>query len=236
MPMRRRLDAMRKDERGMTLIELIVATTAGMIIFAGLTAMVLGSMHHSTRVTNRVHATQDARRVVHRITNELHSSCVAQYVVPVQSESTRTKLSFAHAYGSEVTPVPIKTAITLSGTTLTQTDYPVASGSTPSWVFSGTPSSTRTILKNVSPYSTGAAVFTYFKVENGVIAEIPLTGTTELGTTNSQKVVQVNIAMKVTPPGETFTDVNADANVQSSAYLRFTSPTYATTKTNAPCE
>jgi type II secretory pathway pseudopilin PulG len=234
--MRRRLEAIREDERGMTLIELIVATTAGLVIFAGLTAMVLASMHHSTRVTNRVHATQDARRVVHRITNELHSSCVAQYVVPVQSESTRAKLAFAHAYGSEVTPVPVKTAITLSGTTLTQTDYPVASGSTPSWVFSTTPSNTRTILTNVSPYSTGAAVFTYFKVENGVLAEIPLTGTTELGTTNSQKVVQVNIALKVTPPGETFTDVNADANVQSSAYLRFTSPTYATTKTNSPCE
>jgi type II secretory pathway pseudopilin PulG len=209
----------------MTLIELIVATTTGVIIFAGLTAMVLASMHSSTRVTNRVHATQDARRVVHRITNELHSACVAQYVVPVQPESTRTKLSFAHAYGSEVTPVPIKTAITLSGTTLTQADYPVASGSTPSWVFSSTPSSTRTILKNVSAYTGSAPVFTYFKVENGVLAEIPLSG-----------VVQVNIALKVTPASETFTDANADANVQSSAYLRFTSPTYATTKTNSPCE
>ena len=234
--MRRRLREIREDEGGMTLIELIVATTTGIVIFAGLTAMVLGSMHSSTRVTNRVHATQDARRVVHRITNELHSACVAQYVVPVQPESTRTKLSFAHAYGSEVTPVPIKTAITLSGTTLTQTDYPVASGSTPSWVFSSTPSSTRTILKNASAYSASAPVFTYFKVENGVLAEIPLSGTTELGTTNSQRVVQVNIALKVTPGGEVFNDVNADANVQSSAYLRFTSPTYATTKTNSPCE
>ena len=234
--MRRRLQAIREDERGMTLVELIVATTAGMVIFAGLTAMVLASMHNATRVTNRVHATQDARRVVHRITNELHSSCVAQYVVPIQADSTRTKLSFAHAYSSAVAPVPVKTAITLSGTTLTQTEYPVASGSTPAWVFSTTPNATRTILTNVSAYSSTAPVFTYFKVENGALTEIPLTGTAELGTTNSQKVVQVNIALTVTPGKEVFTDVNADANVQSSAYLRFTSPSYATTKTNSPCE
>ena len=69
--------------------------------------------------------------VVHRITNELHSSCVAQYVSRSRRKAPAPKLAFAHAYGSEVTPVPVKTAISLSGTTLTQTDYPVASGSTP---------------------------------------------------------------------------------------------------------
>jgi hypothetical protein len=73
-------------------------------------------------------------------------------------------------------------------------------------------------------------------MESGVLTEIPLTGTAKLEAENAAKVVKVDLAFKVTPGAETVKDAHAAASIQSSAYLRFTPPTYATVKPNAPCE
>ena len=148
-----RLARIRSDERGMTLIELIVALAAGMVVFLGVTTMVVASLHQSTRVERRVHATQEARITVHRIITELHSSCVAAEVAPIQEKSSGTSLSYVYQVGSGATLTPVLHKVSLTGTTLTMTTYPSTSGSTPEWFFSETPSATSTLMTNVSAVS-----------------------------------------------------------------------------------
>ena len=77
-----------------------------MVVFFGLTMMVLASMHDTTRITNRVHSTQNARTALHEMITELHSACVVRFLTPVQAESSGTSLRFIHANGSEVSPKP----------------------------------------------------------------------------------------------------------------------------------
>ncbi len=229
--MKSRLNLVR-DQRGMTLIELVVATTAGAIIFLGLTTVVITSMHTTTRITNRVHATQKARTVVHGVVSSLHSACVVSQFAPIQTGSTGTSLSYISATGSAVVPTPAFKTVSLSGTTLSESTYAKTGGSAPKWTFSSTPS-TRTLMTRVSP-SSGSGIFSYYGYASGQVSTTPFS--TPLSSTDAAKTVQVTVALKVAPPSATITDAKAAANVRDSALLRFTPPTFATSASNLPCE
>jgi hypothetical protein len=220
----------------MTLIELVVAMAAGMIVFAGLTSMVVASLHQSNRVTRRVHATQEARLTVQRIVTELHSSCVASEVAPIQADSSGTSIGYVYQTGSGAALTPVVHRVFLTGTTLFLSTYPSTSGSTPEWKFSETASSTITLMTNVSPAAAGKPVFTYYKYENGQIPSTPMGAEPSLGAANAIRAVKVNIALKVTPPGVSAGAEKLPAIVQDSALLRFTPPGTKTSALNLPCE
>jgi hypothetical protein len=217
----------------MGLVELMVATSAGTIIFAGLTMVVVGTMHQTTRVTDRVHATQEARTVVHRLVTELHSSCVAPQTTPVRAGSSGTSLSFVHQRSSQVAPKPTLTTVSLSGTTLSQSDYAWQSGEAPNWTFSATPQ-TRTLVTNVAAATEGGPVFSYYGYSGGQISGTPFS--VPLDSTSATKTVEVRIGVRVSPPPESVKDTGASAVVQDSALLRLTPPSYSTGANNLPCE
>jgi Tfp pilus assembly protein PilW len=226
----------RDRESGYTLIELTVALAAGLVVFAGLTMVLLATMHQSTRTSNRVHATQEARLVLQRIVTDLHSSCVASEVAPIQPNSGENSIAYVYQTGSEAALTPVLHEVTLSGTTLNMLTYPATSGSTPSWTFSTTPSASKTLMNNVAPPATGAPVFTYYAYgSNGAISSTPLAAA-PLGTTNAAKTVQVNIALKVNTRNAPNPDVKGGAIVQNQAFLRFSPPSASSTAANLPCE
>lgn len=229
----RRLSLVR-DQRGMTLIELLVATASGCVVFLGLTMVVIASMHQTTRITKRVHSTQEARTVLQRVVTELHSACVASEVAPIQAGSNNTSLTYVYQTGSGAALTPVLRNVSLSGTTLSLTTYPATSGSTPQWTFSSTPSSTYTLLTNVSAISGTEPVFNYYAFSNGQISSTPLT--VPLSSASAALAVQVNIALKVSPTGSSVVDAKAPGIVQNSALLRFTPPAANTSAVNLPCE
>ncbi len=221
-----------RDQRGTTLIELVVATLAGSVIFLGLTMVVIASMHQQTRISKRVHATQEARTLVQRIVTELHSSCVAANVSPIQGENPSTSISYVYQTGSGAALTPVKRKVSLSGTTLMLSTFPSTSGSTPKWAFSETASSTQTLLTNVSGVSASEPLFRYYKYKEGVITAMPSTITAS----ESPFVVQVDIALKVSPTGSTVTDAKSPGIVNDSAYLRYSPPSANVNAANLPCE
>ncbi len=228
---------LRENEEGTTLVELLVALSMGMIVFMMLTVGVIAAMHSQTRVSNRVHSTAKARIALHRVTSELHSSCVARYLTPIEKGSTGSELRFVRSYSSEVSPSPVESRVYLNGTTLTQSDYEVLSGSSPDWQFKTTSFKTQAIMPNVAPISATEPMFEYYAYVNGTLSTTPITVPTGgLTEALSETVVKVDIALKVNTPGAPVTDSKSAAQVQDSAYLRFTPPAYSTTGTNLPCE
>ncbi len=227
-----------KDESGMTLIELVVACMAGSIVFFGLTMMVVAAMHDTTRVSHRVHATQNARTALAEVVNELHSACVAQYESPIYEGSAGTKLRFFHATGAAVNPSPTFSEINLVGTTLVQTDYETT-GTSPAWTPKSTATSSRAIISGVGAPSSTAPIFSYYRFKEGKIEATAIKGTgtgESLTKAQAEEVSKVGITIKATPLGTTFTDNSAAAQIQDSAVLRFTAPSYQSTATNLPCE
>lgn len=223
------------EERGTTLVEVLVATATGLVVLSALTMVIVVSLHGSARVSARVHATQSARVVVARIVDQLHSACVAPKVAPVQAGSSGTSLGFLRAAGSQgsaVAPIPTYTVISLSGGVLTQTDYAVT-GTAPTW----TPTSTivagpRPLMSGISPVAPSTSIFSYYAYKEGVISALG----TPLDATGAATVVEVRLALTATPDSSSpIPDKGAPAAIQSSAVLRLTPPSFNSNAVSLPC-
>jgi hypothetical protein len=233
-----RLASIRNDERGATMVELIVSTATGLIVLSALTMVIVVSMHANARVSARVDATQRARLVVTKVLQQLHSACVAPRIAPIQTGSTGTSLRFIHAppsQGAAVAPMPTFTEITLSDGVLTQTDWPGTGGSSPNWTYSAT-STTTELLSGVGPIAPSSSIFSYYASSNGSLAPTPQT--TPLEATATPLTIQVRMALSASPSrGDSpVADPGAAANVRTGATLRLTPPSFNEAAPALPCQ
>lgn len=234
--LRERLGRLARDERGMTLVELLVATAAGIVVFGTITTALLVTMRDVHRVSSHVEANQRARLTLAKVVNELHSGCVTYLYAPVQEDSTGTTLSFAHGEGSAPSVTPTKSKITLNANgTLTQADYPVVGGKPGEWVFSGTASRTVRLTSGISPVASDGPIFTYYGYTSGAINPSPFAVVPSLGA-NAKKTVQVNVSFSAAPAEADAGDPGAAATVQDSALLRLTPAGFEAGALNQPCQ
>lgn len=226
-----------RDERGTTLVELMVGTAVGMVVLYALTMVILTTMHGSARVSARVHATQDARVALTNIMEELHSACLAPKITPVQPGSTGSSLSFVHAAptdGAAAAPNPVLSVISLSGSTLSKSDYAWVSGaSQKEWVFSSTPT-TRQLATGIGPVPPSSSIFSYYAYEKGVLSATPQTP--PLDSTEAASTIQVKVAMTAAAAKTIVADANAPASIQNSATLRLTPPSFNESAPSPPCQ
>lgn len=235
--MKRRLDVIR-DERGTTIVEVLVSTATGLVVLSALTLVIVVSMHANARVSARVDATQRARLVVTKIMQQLHSACVAPRIAPIQPGSTGTSLRFIHAplsEGSAVAPMPTLTEITLSGDVLTQTDWPSTGGSSPTWTYSAT-STTRELLSGVGPIEPSTSIFSYYASSNGSVTPTPQGTPLEAGATPLTIQVRVGLSADPSRGDSPAPDQGATANVRSGATLRLTPPSFNEAAPALPCQ
>lgn len=221
------------DERGTTLTELMVGVAAGMTVMFAMTMVILSTLHGSTRVSARVEGTQQARIVTARIMEQLHSACIAPEVTPVKEKSSGTLLRFVHQTGAQVSPTPILSEISLSGSTLSQADYESTGGTSPNWTFASTPYATRQLLTDVGPTPPSSSIFSYYSYTNGTLSTTPLE--TPLSAANAALAIQVRVALTMTPRGTAVPDDGAPASIQNSASLRLTPPSFNEKVTALPC-
>jgi hypothetical protein len=222
------------DERGTTMVELLVGLAMGMIVLVGLTMTIIVVLHGTARVDARVEATDNARVVVTRITEELHSACISPQIAPIRMGSTGTELIFWHAAAGEasaVQPKPVKTRISYSNGTLTQTDYSQTGGESPYWEFAAT-GTERKLLTNVAPPTGSSSVFTYEKYEGGTLKTV----TTPLSEPGAAETITVNVALTASPRSISVTDSGSAATVKDSATLRLTPPSFEASASALPCQ
>jgi Tfp pilus assembly protein PilW len=165
------------DERGFSIVELLVSMGAAMVVMTGVVTLTMTVMHSEARTTNRVDAASRARPAMTRIVQELHSACVTSHIVPVRTGSTGTSITFFSKSGSGVGPAPDLHTISLTGSPpkLTDTVTQATPGSiAPNWDFSGPASAPRTLLTNVA--APGGVIFRYydFVTGTGALNTVPL--------------------------------------------------------------
>ncbi len=219
------------DQRGTTLVELLVALMTGLVIISALMMVIITTLHGTSRVTARVEATQRARIVLVRLMEQLHSACVAPEVAPIQKTSTGTSLEFVHQTGSEVSPTPIISVISLSGSTLSEQDYNVT-GTSPNWTRSTAIGGPRTLLTKVGPIAPSSSIFSYYRYSGGTISATPLATPLE---TEAALTVEVRAALTAAPLTKPVKDADVSASVQDSATLRLTPPSFNEGSPSRPC-
>lgn len=161
-----------RTERGFTLVELVVAMAAGIIVMFAATSIMVVTMHQTQRTFTKVDATRQARTALATLENELHSACVTG-TAPVQGvtsagtvESDDKNLVFVSYYGTSASPQPVWHQVTYDSTahTLVDTTYGATFTSTSAggyWSPTGSGSAT-TLLTNVTVLSGATAPFQYY--------------------------------------------------------------------------
>ena len=208
------------DERGSTIVELLVGMAMGMVVLAGLSMVIISTLHGNARVDARVEATQNARITMTKIIEQLHSACSSPRLIPIKETSTPTQLVFLHAESGKqslASPPTVESTIALKGRTLWETEGGVE----------------RKLLENVGP-GEGSAVFTYSTYQNGALAKVPLSGSQSLGAVAGE-TIYIQVALNAEPRSNPTRDAGAAATVKDSATLRLTPPQY-NTQSAPPCQ
>jgi type II secretory pathway pseudopilin PulG len=224
-----------RHEDGFTLVELLVGIAISMLTMSMIAMMVVASTHNQSRVAKRVEANQRVRPVLSRMVDELHSACVATRIAPVIGDSTvngstATRITFLSQAGDDVSPLPDKHVIYLSGTSLKEDVYPGTGGVSPTWTF-GTPT-TRTLLTGVSAPS--GAMFTYYRFQNGTLAlDAPLA--VPLSAANSALTAYVTLAITAAPTAGAGQDAKSPITLSDAADLRLQPASQIATQDNLPC-
>jgi hypothetical protein len=216
----------------MSVIELLAGILGFVVIFGAIMEMTIVATHNQDRIAQRVAADQRARPTLTRIMDGLHSACVAQRVAPIAPGSTSNSITFISKSGSAVSPVPDRRVLTLTGGNLTEQVYPATGGAPPVWTFSGTPTTNRTLLTNVTAPAGGA--FRYFRYINGQLSTTPLP--VPLSSTDASRTAHVTVSLTVQPGrGVSSQDTNSPITLTNSADLLLESASQVSAQENLPC-
>lgn len=76
--------SLRREQRGLTLIELLIAASVGLVVVGGALTMFVGAIRSEPRTASKVAAIQQARTTVERITRELRQGLQTPTHSPTQ--------------------------------------------------------------------------------------------------------------------------------------------------------
>jgi type II secretory pathway pseudopilin PulG len=249
MPMIHRTTQRLADgEHGFTLIETLVAMISGVVVTGATFSILIVALHQTSRITDSVQATQLGRTTMTRVIDELHSACITRKFVPVQAESSGTKLIFINAYSKESVikkPEAYEHEIEWNKVTekLTDTVTPASSGEWPNFTFASTPTKTvlgEHIAEGETPpifkyyeygetYSSGSSepVSTLIEMKN-----IPSNG---MSATEAGKVAAVLVSFTTKPVDGQIT-LSRSAEFSNQVTFAFGSPSSETKIVDGPCQ
>lgn len=227
------------DERGYTLVELLVGMFVSLIVLGAIFTIVQVATRHQDRVAEHVAANQRARPAMTRIVDRLHSACVAPGLAPVLAGSTDSSMILLSKAGAAVSPTPDKYVISLAGGVLSEAVY-AGGGSPPKWTFPGfpsTPTATVRLVDGVTQAAVGdppalVPVFRYYAYQGGQVAPTPLQ--TPLDADRAARTVQVDIAFTTSPSSNPAADSGAIV-LTDSATLRIEPASEDSAEVNLPC-
>jgi hypothetical protein len=226
-----------RDERGYTLIELMIGAMVSLVVLGAILAMVQVATGNQNRVAQHVYANQRGRPAMDRIVDRLHAACVSPGLAPVRAGSSNSSMIVYSKSGSAVNPTPNKYVIELAGGKLTET-VALGGGTEPSnWTF-GSASSPVQLVDGVGAAQIGeppasVPLFRYYAYEGGHVATMPLE--TPLNEERAAKTVQVNIAFTVAPSAAASAVPGASVTLSDSATLRIEPASEDSAQVNLPC-
>lgn len=195
-------------DRGMTLVELLVAISLLAIATTLITAMVVTLARGSARQEAEQYSSRTAAvaldqvgRIVRGATPTLHANGWQQLPALVEARADRVRLStYLDADADNPAPTLVELRIDAVSGTMTETRWPAyRSGGV--WEFASTPSRTRVVLEGVLPQGrslpTGGSVqraFAYFAADGRAL---PLPTSGQLTDAQRAEVSSIRVALAV---------------------------------------
>jgi prepilin-type N-terminal cleavage/methylation domain-containing protein len=252
-----------REERGYTLVELLVAMAMGTVIAMAAFSLLEFTTSDVSRINERSHVDQTGRVALERIVLQLHSSCVAPTVTPILPGSGEKTIKFI----SETSPLnehgePVSSlskvrlheivytpAAEKKEGTLIEKSWP-SSGSSPEYKFNEKEAPTEVKLltgvrQSINPETKALVpVFQYYRYyrssESG--AKLGLLNTTAAtvplaSEEEAEEIAKVTISFTLAPEGHESATFGNDRPVvlEDSTVLRLAPSSEAAGNPNLPC-
>lgn len=237
------------DAAGFMLVELLVAMISAVVITGALFAILIVSLHQTSRISGRVQATQLGRTTMTHMVDELHSACISREFTPIQPNSSETELIFISGVGTEAVLSKAylhKIAYSKTEGTLVETTTASSGGEWPNFEYKSTPT-TRRIGEYLSQSKNSEGtipVFQYYKYAesststNAVTTLEPKALEAKAGTGLSGALAKEAAAVQINytagaPEGKQY---KPTIELSDQVTLAFTAPSAETPIVAKPCE
>ena len=194
-----RLRVVHRDQRGFTLVELLVATTVGVGVLLTAGTLATAFMHAQLRISDRTEEVARGRTGMEQIVQQLRSQVCLGPGYPAITYGDDHEVTF-YADLANTTFVPQQRDLTFANGAIVERDYTgTATGGQPPFSFAGTPSRTRTILNRIQLQTSGGVAVPFFRYyefdANSPIRPDRLLST-PLNANDAQRVVQMTISFQ----------------------------------------
>jgi len=221
--MQRRMSGLHRDQRGVTLVELIVAIGLLGVLTTVVSSLYIGSMQ-AMSIGRDVHAnTAQVSNAINEVTRVIRAGTDN----PVQGQSLNNPAFevamadkvriYAYINLSGASELPVMIELSVVNGNLIEKRWAATQNAAGYWLFpaaTSTPSSTRTIASYVVPSAAagGTQLFTFLQTNNAAIP-IPTgpNGITDATTLRSIAAVQVSVTVR-----SSATDASQQVTVQST--------------------
>jgi Tfp pilus assembly protein PilW len=247
-------DARLRDERGYTLVELMLATAAGLVVCVIALTIVLTSLHFATADADRVDSNQQGSFAMEKIVQALTSSCVAglgsspvigspasltgtgPYLITTPRvppytvtgggpASSASSITFLSTVSDLPNADPNEVTIYLSGSgSLMMATYPAVITTPPSWTFAASPSSTVTLLARAALAPGQSGIFSYYGYNVSNDALVDNYTVFPLTQAEAADVAKVGIQFQAQPT-DTKSQTGSAVNVADTVALRLSAAT-----------
>jgi prepilin-type N-terminal cleavage/methylation domain-containing protein len=186
---------LRSDQRGMSLPELMVTMSIGMIILLAAFTLLDRSNTLRREITDRTDSSQRGRMLMDELVTQLRSQvCMDPVTVPIVS-ATGTSVSFYADFG-EGDGFPERRTLTYDPTTATISEQRYVRGATG---YPTSPTQTRQLATDVALIGT-TPLFRYYGYQGAPATPTQLL-TTPLSATDRAKASKIDISFKMRPTG-----------------------------------
>jgi prepilin-type N-terminal cleavage/methylation domain-containing protein len=251
------------NERGFTMIELLIAISMGIVISLAAFSFLGFATSDVSRIDERVHIDQTARVTLENIVLELHSACVTPSVVPIIPGSTSESIKFISEAGTgsalssvhehEIIYEAAKGAVKGQLVEKTYLNTPPPTGKeAPEYSFPKTASSTKKLLIGVVQSESGGKpvpIFQYYRyyqasdtiptghttIPYGELYPKALSKTELEKEVNVEKVVKVTVSYTLAPEGVEIATFNRDRPIPLEDSVVFRLAPAAESSSNLPC-
>lgn len=216
----------RRDERGMTIIELVVAMAIGTIVLMTAFTFLDHAFASNREISDRADASQRGRIAMERIIRQLRSQvCLntVPNVTPAIRAGDDNSISLVVDLGDGSTNPELHT-ITYDPAAKTITEYDYAGiGTVPNLTFAAAPTNTQQLLTNVVP-EAGAPIFSYSAIDSSANAAPGATTplSTPLGANDLANAAKVDVAFVARPTGAS--DNSRATTLEDSVFARSDDP------------
>ena len=221
------------EERGFTLVEVLVATVIGIVVLLACNALLDSSVTLTGQTQDRVDSTARARPALEQMARELRSQVCPSAGSAAITYADANSVTFYSFVGSGTfTPQQVKLSYSSTSQSVIESDY--VNGSTwPTLNFPSTPTRTNTLLQNVVPES-GTPIFSYFTFpSSGSVSATQQLTSTPLSASDLQSVARISIHFVARANNRS--DNQQSTDMQSDVYIPTWNPNGASGPLPPPC-